>query len=297
MDAMLSLCGARDTATVRADNGRWRRRPGAKTPVDFEWVPYSCVARVFDANAAQRCLARKERAVLFVGDSHTRHIVGGTDENVLKGNYEKVENLVFNNGRENWLTDVPPLASNITSFVANHSFFSEAVNAFSAPLIILNFGTWDLRDGSAPSFFADWTYAIGEILHHLDACVHTGHCSPMARLVWRTMPSYSYKRDLWGAAEYRTNFKISWVTEQQRDFLRGLNEMRKQLGRASIEIHDAFAITSPFFSESIDTHHYIIRKPGGEICKTENKSCSFGADVGNFVGVADINALLTSICG
>ena len=76
-----------------------------------------------------------------------------------------------------------------------------------------------------------------------------------------------------------------------------MNVVRERDGRRPIAVHDTLAITLPRFSESVDTHHYL----GKSKCKTGSgigpqRTCPFGASWGNAIGLADLNALLNSIC-
>ena len=280
-------------AAARADDSRWQR--GSDGFLD--WVPRACRVRIISSDAAGKCLGT--RPVLFVGDSHMERISHpqrgalGARGDKRSSQYVSLAGLTMiesaENRKEHSLAGVAPLVTHITDFFASH--------ANAAPLVVLNFGSWELRDISAPLYLNDWIFVMSSLLAAVDACVASGRCPSATQVVWRTTPAFSYKRDLFADYEFRTNEKIQWATTRQLEYVAEMNVVRERDGRRPIAVHDTLAITLPRFSESVDTHHYL----GKSKCKTGSgigpqRTCPFGASWGNAIGLADLNALLNSIC-
>ena len=151
--------------------------------------------------------------------------------------------------------------------------------------IVFNFGHHDLRDISAARYLADWTLFTAELVVGLK---RAGYFDRGGRLIWRMAPAYSYRRDLSAKHEYRTNQKIAWANARIAEYVELLARSRN----VTIEVHDSFAVTAPFFTSTVDTH-YLSAFPDE---RRGAKRTGLGRHGHGHVGLADLNALLNTIC-
>ena len=165
-----------------------------------EWRP-KCQWQIYDRHQTETCF--REKRPLFVGDSHTR--------------------LIFDT-----LTDQPAdlESTGDVSFKAAEDPTNDLqVDARNRKVVVANWGHWRLRDSDVETYVKDWQKTIRALHDSLPSST---------KLVWRTMPAYSYRReDLDG----RTNAKIRAATARQLAFL------EKELPQ--VLVHDTFAITTP----------------------------------------------------
>ena len=289
-------CSSFASRRRRADVGRWTFRDGA-----LAWAPSRCAPRVYDRDEATTCLAG--RTVLFVGDSHTRLIAdalapqpqpAGPDATTKAGNW-----TIRSRG------DVRFLAAN--KVPRDDGSLVAAILAAAPDVVVVNMGHWDLRDVNVEAYVDAWKAFVDAL---------AAAAPETTRLVWRTNPAYSFRRHDDREVEYRTNAKLAKAHALQLAHLR----------RSRYDVHDTFGITLPRFFDANSAHHYIGFSsfahgaasvdeagtcPGGACCgggvggacpwvvhPRTGPSRKLGTPyyVGNAVGLADLNALLNSLC-
>lgn len=163
---------------------------------------------------------------------------------------------------------------------------------------------WSVRDLSKERVLEDWKHFIELLAAKLKAALvaagSPAHLHP--KVVWRTTPSFGYRREAGGAYDSRSNHKIQWVTARQVEYLK-LNYQNLR-----IEVHNTFDITVPLFHMTADTHHYLrvgTGEPepwpsypesgdcGGGV--GDDRDCPFGKQ-GNAIGLADFYSFLNTMC-
>ena len=182
-----------------------------------------------------------------------------------------------------------------------------AILAAAPDVVVVNMGHWDLRDVNVEAYVDAWKAFVDAL---------AAAAPETTRLVWRTNPAYSFRRHDDREVEYRTNAKLAKAHALQLAHLR----------RARYDVHDTFGITLPRFFDANSAHHYIGFSsfahgaasvdeagtcPGGACCgggvggacpwvvhPRTGPSRKLGTPyyVGNAVGLADLNALLNSLC-
>ena len=240
-----------------------------------EWRP-RCAWQIYDRRQAETCFQAKRP--LFVGDSHTR--------------------LMFDT-----LTDQPAdlKSTGDVVFVAAEDPTSDLkVDVTGRRVVVANWGHWRLRDGDVETYLRDWQTTIRALHDSLPSST---------KLVWRTMPAYSYRRE---ELDKRTNAKIRAATARQLAFL------EKELPQ--VLVHDTFAITTPRLFDANNKHHYlgfarfVARNASLYDSQFAGDACGGGVGprracpwlmrerrgstyaVGNAVGLADLNALVNLLC-
>ncbi|EGB09738.1 hypothetical protein AURANDRAFT_63201 [Aureococcus anophagefferens] len=293
-------CSSFASRRHRADVGRWTFRDGA-----LAWAPSRCAPRVYDRDEATRCLAG--RTVLFVGDSHTRLVADALAPQPQPAGPDRRPDATTKAG--NWTIrsrgDVRFLAAN--KVPRDDGSLVAAILAAAPDVVVVNMGHWDLRDVNVEAYVDAWKAFVDAL---------AAAAPETTRLVWRTNPAYSFRRHDDREVEYRTNAKLAKAHALQLAHLR----------RSRYDVHDTFGITLPRFFDANSAHHYIGFSsfahgaasvdeagtcPGGACCgggvggacpwvvhPRTGPSRKLGAPyyVGNAVGLADLNALLNSLC-
>lgn len=250
-----NAASARHDQGARADVGRWVRAPGHGSECSLRWEPLQCRLLVFDRPAVERCVARGVR-VLFVGDSHTREAYNTLERATGRKAGAVARAWKYFGGGGITLTGAGPARawSNRLSILQH-----VIEGALSAPdganytHVVFNYAQWDLQWLPAERHLADWALWFGTLRGPLERAAAAGERVPT--LIWRMSSAWGHRREDGHAAEYRTNAKIRWTVERQREYLQWL---RKFWGEgAPYRMHDSFGISLPRFHETLDTHHFI----------------------------------------
>lgn len=277
-------CSGYGSHGPRADAGNWRSR---------EWQP-KCIQTIYDRNATDTCFARVRP--LLVGDSHTRLMFDTlTPQPANLTSDGDVAFLAATDARARLQVRAGGAPRGV---LYNEGAKLDLARARGRRIVVASWGHWRLREGDVEAYMRDWRRAIRALAAALP---------PSTTLVWRTMPAYSYRRDLDG----RTNAKVRHATQLQRAFL------AKELPR--VLVHDTFAITAPRLFDANSKHHYLghstfAKVPSVYDAQLAGDACGGGVGprhlcpwvmrdrrgvtytVGNAVGLADMNALLNLVC-
>lgn len=286
------------------DNGRWRRVGNR-----LDWWPKQCQWVVLNRDATQQCLNKTN--VMFMGDSHVR--MASEVMQPMKGlTYAPMLNAFTSNSSSNnssAMTHTHTLKG-IYPYIRRVRNFLSAIKDGNGdgdglpPVVVVEFCHWQLRDEPVELYLSDWIYFVTKLHSEVTDCLGQSKCHADSRIILKTCPAYSFRRDLFGNMEYRTNEKIQWAATRQKEFIRELNEEvlageEHRLARPlELEVQDTLSFTLPRFAESVDTHHYI-GHPKPEGCGDgigTPRQCPWGRTVGNSVGLADLNSLLYEIC-
>ena len=151
--------------------------------------------------------------------------------------------------------------------------------------VVMNFGHWDLRDTDADTHVKEVLELLGGVFERLRERGWAG------TFIWRTAPSYSFLRDLWKDQEFRTNEKLA---DARRSVLGGLAALvASREWPFAVRVMDSFAVTSPRFLETPDTHHYLQLGPRGP---QPGAADGVWEGLRNQVGVADLQLLVNILC-
>jgi len=105
-------------------------------------------------------------------------------------------------------------------------------------------GHWDLRDATLGEYERHLAELFREFAKFRDKFRNS--VVPF-RIVWLGFPAFSYKREMWGGMEMRTNVKLALAD-------RAVVKIARKYG---VEVLPFFNLTYPLYRQSCDSHHYV----------------------------------------
>ena len=325
-------CGAYGSAAfgdgLRADEGRWlsdahpderaaaggadgHRWPSCR----LRWAPLRCALVPYTRATLDRCVSAGVRAA-FLPDPHTRELFTAPP---------KTSAQVRAAGRRERAADVAPerlrdasrdrFAIDAAARALDAALASASANKTAAMThLVFSLGSWEVELLPAERYLAAWELLLGRVWQ-ADARHHSASDPPLARphLVWRTTPATAYRLDRSAARHaFYSNQQMRQASARQREYARRVVQQRGP----RLSVHDSFALTQPRFHDSIDSRHFLLhadlpksalrpRTCGASIGMAASVRwsiarqfayCPFGKNVGNSVGIADLQVMLNGLC-